>query len=177
MLFNGGVYIFKMENKRPSKDEYYSKIALQVAQRGTCLRRNHGAVIVKNDQIISTGYSGAPRGTPNCADIGTCYRDLKGFKPGEHYEKCRSVHAEANAIIHAARADMIGATLYLSGFHYKTGKLNDAKACKMCRRMMINAGISRAVYLTTKGLVSENVEDWVKRANQNPFEELDEEGY
>lgn len=100
---------------RPSKTDYYLNIALDVAARGTCLRRNFGAVIVKDDAIVSTGYSGAPRGLPNCCDLEICERDRRGIPSGERYELCRSVHAEMNAIINAGRDKTLGATLYLSG--------------------------------------------------------------
>ena len=115
-------------------------------ERGTCLRRNYGAVIVKNDVIVSTGYVGAPRGRANCIDLGTCIRQKMGIPRGERYEFCRSVHAEANAIIHASREQMLGATLYLVGREAATGELiPDANSCTMCKRMIINAGIARVV--------------------------------
>lgn len=133
---------------RITKDQYYLNIAREVARRGTCLRRNYGAVIVKNDEIISTGYTGAPRGMENCCDIGTCKREQLQIPSGERYELCRSVHAEANAIISASRRDMIGSTLYLVGLDAKTGEIiagPQADCCKMCRRMVINAGIEYVV--------------------------------
>ena len=100
---------------RISKVEYYLNIAEAVSARSTCLRRQYGAVIVKNDEIIATGYNGAPRGTSNCCELGGCWRDLHGVPHGERYEACRSVHAEQNAIISASRQEMIGSTLYLVG--------------------------------------------------------------
>jgi len=103
------------KDKRLSKEQYYLNIAREVSKRGTCLRRNFGAVIVKEDQIISTGYSGAPRETPNCIDVGMCFREKMKIPSGTRYELCRGVHAEQNAIIHASRFDMIGGTLYLVG--------------------------------------------------------------
>jgi len=127
---------------RPSKDEYYCGIAEAVAQRGTCLRRNFGAVIVNNDQIVSTGYVGAPRGTANCIDLGDCPRERANIPKGERYELCRSVHAEMNAIIHAARSDMVGGTMYLVGINASDGSyVADAEPCKLCKRLIINAGI------------------------------------
>ena len=114
---------------RIDKKNYYLDIAETVLERGTCLRRNFGAIIVKNDQIISTGYTGAPRGRKNCMDMGVCVRENMKVPRGERYELCRSVHAEANAIIHAARNDMLGATLYLVGKDAKTGAyVEDANA-------------------------------------------------
>jgi dCMP deaminase len=128
--------------KRPDKDLYYLNIAKEVARRSTCLRRWYGAVIVKNDQIISTGYAGAARGAVNCSDTGICPRQQANIPRGERYELCRSVHAEMNAIIHAARADMIDSTLYLSGFDAVDGSIvKNARPCKICTRLIINAGI------------------------------------
>ena len=121
---------------RVSKNDYYLNIALDVARRSTCLRRCYGAVIVNNDEIISTGYNGAPRGEVNCVDCGACLREEFKIKSGENYELCRSVHAEANAIISASRKDMIGATLYLAGFEYNNPSVEQhiSYQCKMCQR-------------------------------------------
>ena len=102
--------------QRISKRDYYLSIAAEVSKRSTCLRRQYGAVIVKNDEIVSTGYNGAPRGEDNCCDIGTCWRERNNIPHGEQYEKCVAVHAEQNAIISASRREMLGATLYLAGF-------------------------------------------------------------
>ena len=116
---------------RVDKENYYLDIAETVLERGTCLRRNYGAIIVKNDEIVSTGYSGAPRGRKNCINLGYCMRESLNIPQGERYELCRSVHAEANAIISASRRDMLGATLYLAGRDMKTGALieNPRKLC------------------------------------------------
>lgn len=130
---------------RRDKVNYYLDIAETVASRGTCLRRNFGAIIVSNDQIISTGYVGAPRGRKNCCDLGYCTREQLNVPRGERYELCRSVHAEANAIIHAARNDMLGATLYLVGLECAGGYVQDACPCSMCTRMIINAGIGKVI--------------------------------
>ncbi|MCD6307579.1 MAG: dCMP deaminase family protein [Candidatus Latescibacteria bacterium] len=128
--------------KRPDKDLYYLNIAREVSRRSTCLRRWYGAVIVKNDQIISTGYAGAARGAKNCSDIGVCPRQEAGIPHGERYELCRSVHAEMNAIIHASRTDMIGSTLYLAGLDANDGSVvRGGKPCRICARLIINAGI------------------------------------
>ncbi|NTV90297.1 MAG: cytidine deaminase, partial [Clostridiales bacterium] len=114
--------------------------------RGTCLRRNYGSIIVRDDEIISTGYSGAPRGRMNCSDIGTCKREELNIPRGTQYEKCRSVHSELNAIISASRSDMLGSTLYLVGRDMKTGDLvKEADSCSMCKRAIINAGIEKIV--------------------------------
>lgn len=131
---------------RKNKGNYYLDIADMVSTRGTCLRRNYGAVIVKNDRIVSTGYTGSPRGRDNCCDKRLCTRDILHIPRGERYELCESVHAEANAIISASREEMLGATLYLSGREVKTGEyVKDAMCCDMCQRMIINAGISVVV--------------------------------
>ena len=127
---------------RRDKTNYYLDLAETVAQRCTCLRRHYGAVIVKNDEVISTGYVGAPRGRKNCTDLGTCVRQELHIPRGERYELCRSVHAEANAIISAPRDKMIDATLYLVGKEADTGAyIQNAVCCSMCKRMVINAGI------------------------------------
>ena len=131
---------------RRDKINYYLDIAETVASRGTCLRRNFGAIIVKNDQIVSTGYVGAPRGRENCSDLGYCTRSKLNVPRGERYELCRSVHAEMNAIIHASREQMLGATLYLVGKEYDTGEyVHNACPCSMCTRLIINAGISTVI--------------------------------
>ena len=136
---------------RRDKYNYYLDIAQTVAERGTCLRRNYGAIIVKNDEIISTGYVGAPRGRQNCSDLGRCIRQELKIPRGERYEMCRSVHAEANAIISAARRDMIDATLYLVGLEKETKELvANSCCCSMCKRMVINAGIKDVVIRDTE---------------------------
>ena len=129
---------------RPSKTKYYLDIAAAVASRSTCARRQYGAVIVKNDAIVSTGYNGSARATTNCSDLGYCYREANNIPHGERYEKCKAVHAEANAIIHASREQMVGATLYLSG--WENGKrIENPQPCEMCERMIINSGIRKVV--------------------------------
>lgn len=132
--------------ERRDKINYYLDIAEAVAERGTCLRRNFGAIIVKNDQIMSTGYVGAPRGRVNCSDLGYCTRDKLGIPRGERYELCRSVHAEANAIIHAARLDTIESTLFLVGLETDgSGYVIGANPCAMCKRLIINSGITTVI--------------------------------
>ena len=153
-----------MEPKRVDKVNYYLNIADAVLERSTCLRRHYGAIIVRNDEIVSTGYIGAPRGRKNCVDLGRCTREELQVPSGQRYELCRSVHAEANAIISAARSDTLGATLYLSGRDAKTGQLlGDTTSCSMCRRLIINAGIEKVVIrrdVDTYDTV--NVHDWVE---------------
>ena len=148
---------------RRDKLNYYLDIAVTVLARGTCLRRNFGAIIVKNDQIISTGYVGAPRGRENCCDLGYCTREKLQIPRGERYELCRSVHAEANAIISASRRDMVGGTLYLVGRDARTGELlGDATSCSMCRRLVINAGLKEVVIRRTATAFDVvDVADWV----------------
>ncbi len=149
--------------ERRDKTNYYLDIAQAVARRGTCLRRKFGSIIVNNDEIISTGYAGAPRGRKNCSDVGTCTRDQLGIPRGERYEMCRSVHAEANAIISAARRDMIGATLYIACVDPQTEQLvPDTNCCAMCKRLIINAGIAKVVVRDTPDTYRAIlVEDWV----------------
>ena len=131
--------------ERRDKANYYLDMAQVALERGTCLRRNFGAVIVKNDVIVSTGYTGAPRGRANCIDIGTCIRQKMNIPRGTRYEFCRSVHAEANAITRDL-VQMLGATLYLVGRDMATGEIMpDANSCTMCKRMIINAGIAQVV--------------------------------
>ena len=133
---------------RVSKDNYYLDIAQTVSERCTCLRRRYGAIIVKNDVILSTGYNGAPRGRQNCIDLCYCMRDKLNIPRGERYELCRSVHAEMNAIISAARRDTLGSTMYLAGRQASGELLRHATSCTMCRRLIINAGIDRMVIRT-----------------------------
>ena len=139
-----------MEERR-DKVNYYLDLAETVSQRGTCLRRKYGAVIVNNDEVVSTGYVGAPRGRKNCSDIGKCIRNELNIPRGERYELCRSVHAEANAIISASRTQMIGADIYLAGVDAATGEyIPDSNSCAMCKRLIINAGIKRVFVRDTK---------------------------
>ena len=148
---------------RRDKINYYLDIAEAVGQRGTCLRRQYGAVIVNHDEIVSTGYVGAPRGRDNCTDLGRCIRTELNIPRGERYELCRSVHAEANAIISASRDQMLGATLFLTGVELSDGSyVKDASCCSMCKRMVINAGIARVIIRnTTDEYTVIDVNDWI----------------
>lgn len=131
---------------RRDKVNYYLDLAEVVSQRGTCLRRLYGAVIVKNDEVISTGYVGAPRGRKNCSDLGSCIREKMKVPRGERYELCRSVHAESNAIISTGREKMIGSTLYLVGLELPSKEyVKNGSSCSMCKRMVINAGIEQVI--------------------------------
>ena len=149
--------------ERRDKINYYLDIAETVLERGTCLRRNFGAIIVKNDEIVSTGYVGAPRGRANCCDLGYCTREKLNVPKGQRYELCRSVHAESNAIISAQRKDMIGATLYLACHDAKTGELyGNVEPCSMCKRLIINAGISTVIVRNTKDAYTIiDVQSWI----------------
>ena len=132
--------------ERIDKHNYYLDICETILERGTCLRRNFAAIIVKNDEIMSTGYSGAPRGRKNCCDLGVCRREELKVPRGTRYELCRSVHAEQNAIISSRRSDMLGATLYLVGKEMNNGELvENASPCSLCKRFIINAGIEKVI--------------------------------
>jgi dCMP deaminase len=160
---------------RRDKHNYYLDIAEVVAKRGSCLRRNFGAVIVNHDQIISSGYTGAPRGRKNCPDLKECRRDKFGIPRGERYEFCRSVHAEANAVIHTSRKEMLGSVLYLAGMEANNsageerkekeeGKyVMNASPCEMCKRLIINSGISKVIIRQNLNKFHEtNVKDWIE---------------
>lgn len=148
---------------RIDKENYYLDIAETVLERSTCLRKNLGALIVRNDEIVSTGYNGAPRGRSNCIDLGYCVRDRLNIPSGERYELCRSVHAEMNAIISAARSECIGGTLYLVARDAKTSQLiDDLIPCPMCARVIINAGLSKVIVRRTKTTYDiYNVGEWI----------------
>ena len=150
--------------ERIVKENYYLDIAETVLERSTCLRRQYGAIIVRNDEIVATGYNGAPRGRKNCSDLGYCVREQMRVPRGERYELCRSVHAEQNAIINASRSEMLGATLYLVGLENRTGGYVEAAApCSLCKRMIINAGIERVIVRDTRDTYRtfEVDEEWV----------------
>ncbi len=149
---------------RIDKHNYYLNIAETVGAKSTCLRRGFGAVIVKNDEIVATGYNGSPRGRKNCSDLGRCIRAELKVPRGERYELCRSVHAEANAIISASRQEMIGSTLYLVGVDIETKQyVSNSSSCAMCKRLVINAGIKNVVIRDDKDNYRiVDVQDWVK---------------
>ncbi len=156
--------------QRIDKENYYLDIAQTVLERSTCLRRWYGAIIVRNDEIVATGYNGAPRGRANCNELGVCIRERLQVPRGERYELCRSVHAEANAIISASRNECIGATLYLVGRDALTGQLlPDATSCAMCRRTIINAGIARVVIRRTETEYTVvDVQEWIENDDTMP---------
>ena len=156
---------------RIDKTNYYLDIAGTVLERSTCMRRHYGAIIVQDDEIVSSGYNGAPRGRRNCGDLGYCAREALNIPSGERYELCRSVHAEANAIISAARKDCVGGTLYLAGRDAQTGELlGDATSCSMCRRLIINAGISQVIIRDTPTdyRVVDVEREWIDRDDSIP---------
>ena len=149
--------------ERISKINYYLDIAQTVASRSTCLRKKYGALIFKNDVIISTGYCGAPRGRANCCDLGYCLREQMNIPRGERYELCRSVHAEANAIIAASREQMLDAIMYEACVSPVTGEIiAPIDSCQMCKKLIINAGIAQVIYRDTKTEYHiVNVSDWI----------------
>ena len=148
---------------RISKPNYYLDIAQTVASRSTCLRRTYGAIIVKNDIIVSTGYCGAPRGRDNCCDMGYCLRKKMQIPRGERYEMCRSVHSEANAIIAAPRELMLGATMYQACLDVPTNELaTNIDSCQMCKKLIINSGIETVIYRETPTEYrTASVADWI----------------
>jgi dCMP deaminase len=154
-----------MTADRISKDEYYLGIAREVARRSTCFRRSIGALIVRDDQIISTGYAGAPRKTRDSLEHGFCLRDRLGIPHGQRYELCRSVHAEQNAIINAARSgvSLLGGDMYIYGSLPASGAVIDAFPCFICKKMIINAGLVRVVCSAAAGGgLTFRVEDWAR---------------
>jgi len=151
--------------ERVSKINYYLDIAETISERGTCNRKNYGCIIVKNDEIIATGYTGAPRGRKNCIDLGYCVKK-KTLPDTRHggYDACRSVHAEQNAMLSAPRRDMIDASLFLVGIRKDTGSYEEgASPCQMCRKLIINSGIKKVYVRINKENFEEiNVDDWVE---------------
>lgn len=148
---------------RKDKINYYLDISKEVANRSTCLRRKYGCIVVNNDEIIATGYNGAPRGRKNCCELGYCYRDKMNVPRGERYELCRSVHAEQNAIISAARKDLIGATLFITGINTKDDSIEPhSTSCMMCKRVVINSGIKEVIVREPNNEYTiYKVEDWI----------------
>ena len=151
--------------ERIDKVNYYLDIAETISERGTCLRNNYGSVIVKNDEIISTGYTGAPRGRENCLDLGYCRRKQYNTPSGAGFELCRSRRRPHHAKISANRRDMIGSTLYLVGINKRNGEyINDNEPCTLCKRMIINAGIEKVVMRDGKeNYREEYVKEWIEK--------------
>ena len=160
-VYTGEKIVEEMSNDRPSKPDYYLNLAAVIATRSTCIRRRYGAVIVKHDRVIATGYNGAPNKTPNCCDIGECYRETHNIPRFTRYECCKSVHAEMNAIINADPSRRKGATLYLVGLE-KDGEFTEADCCSMCKRVIINSGITKVVFRTKdKNIRTVIVQEWI----------------
>lgn len=155
--------IARSNNTRPDKVNYYLNIAKEVCTRATCLRRKYGAVLIKNDAIISTGYNGSPRGTANCIDLGECRRERLNIPRGQCYEMCRSLHAEQNCIINASRNDMINSDLYLYGMDANTGEIvNNLDSCQLCKKMIINSGIKKVIFARPNNNYEiKDVSEWV----------------
>ena len=151
----------KTTTDRPNKIDYYLGIAKAVSARGTCLRRRFGAIVVKDDRVVSSGYVGAPRGRINCCDRGTCFRMENNIPSGQRYELCRSVHAEMNAIINASKEELEGGVMYLVGVEPDGSYTPNADCCSMCKRVIINAGIRYVVIATDRGPKTINVNEWI----------------
>jgi len=151
--------------KRPSKLDYYLGLAKAASERATCYRARFGAIIVRDDQIIATGYVGAPRGTRDCLERESCLRQQLNIPRGQRYELCRSVHAEMNAIINAARAgvSVLNGNLFLIGYDPQTDQALDAMPCNMCKRHLINAGL-RLIHCRQKdnSILTFSIADWAK---------------
>lgn len=159
---------------RISKHEYYLKIAEAVSLRGTCLRRKFGSIIVKDDRIVSTGYVGAPRGRINCCDRGTCFRIEHNIPSGEAYHKCRSTHAEMNAVIQASPEEMKDATLYLVGIE-NDGSYTNADCCTICKRIIINSGIKNVIARQADGSYTDTpIQSWI---DDDDTLDIDHKGY
>lgn len=157
------------ELRRPSKDEYYLDLAKSVSRRATCLKVQIGAVIIRDDQVVATGYCGAPRGTKSSLEHGFCLRKKLGIPSGHRYEMCRSVHAEQNAIINAARSgtSLLGGDMYIYGLNNETGQDLDAFPCFICKKMLINCGLKRVICsLKDGGFKVFHVEDWMDEWRQ-----------
>lgn len=152
----------KRKKMRPDWDEYFINIAKAVSSRATCLRRKYGAIITKENIIVSTGYNGAPSGMKDCFEVGKCTRKELQIPHGERYELCHSVHAEANAIIRASVDELRGATIYISGSDGKNECY--AEPCMMCKRMILNSRIVKVVYSDgNEGFVVVNPSKWLKK--------------
>ncbi len=154
----------KIKNKKLSWEEYYLNIAKQVCKKSTCLRNRFGAVIVRENQIISTGYCGAPRKTKDCGEHGFCLREKENIPSGQRYELCRSVHAEMNCIINAARAgvSLFQGDIYIYGETASKDEVKNAYPCFICKKMIINAGLNKVVCSTPDGIKIYDVSDWIK---------------
>lgn len=161
--------------KRPDKDEYYLGIAKAVCKRSPCIRRRFGAIVVKNDAVVSTGYNGPARGVVNCLQVG-CLKDEHEIPAYKGYDYCPAVHAEENSIINAARqgVSVLGGNLYLYGEKFETEEIFEGKPCDRCKRTIINAGIETLIKQRPDGtIIKENVKDWVSQDTENYLEALE----
>ena len=136
---------------RVSKIDTYLNVAEAFAYRSTCIKRKYGAVIVKNDVVVSTGYNGSPRGYDNCCDVGICPRMEQNMHQGEGYDICRAIHAEQNALLNCSRDQTMGADLYLAGINPSDNSIHRARPCPLCARMIIQAGIRNVIMRTGEG--------------------------
>lgn len=143
--------VIPSNDERISKEDLYLNCAEVFAYRSTCLKRKYGAVIVKDDAVVSTGYNGAPRGFDNCCDIGVCPRMEQNMHQGEGYGICRAIHAEANALLNCSRQQTIGADLYLAGINPRDNSIHKAKPCPVCARTIIQAGIENVIMRVGEG--------------------------
>jgi dCMP deaminase len=162
--------------KRLSKDEYYLNIAKAVSMRSTCIRRQFGAIIAKDDVIVSAGYNGPARGVINCMEVG-CLKEKLDIPSYEGYDYCPGVHAEENAVINAARhgANILGGTMYLYGRNFINGSLTEGRPCDRCRRVLINAGIKELVTKKSDGAIAKKrVSDWIEEDTKNYLRKLKE---
>lgn len=167
---------FLEDEERPSKDEYYLGIAKAVCQRSPCIRRQFGAIVIKNDAVVSTGYNGPARGVINCLEAG-CLKEELDIPSYEGYDYCNGVHAEENAVINAARhgVSVLGGTLYLYGQKYETGETFEGKPCDRCKRTLINAGIEEVITKNKKGtIIKKDVKDWVSEDTKKYLKQLEE---
>jgi len=163
-------------NSRPSKDEYYLEISKAVCLRSPCVRRQFGAIIVREDVVISTGYNGPARGVVNCMEVG-CLKDELDLPHYSGYDYCPGVHAEENCIINAARhgASVLGGTLYLYGQNFGDSSPIEGKPCDRCKRAIINAGIKEVVTKKSDGSVAKtDVAEWVKEDTEQYMKRLEE---
>ena len=150
---------------RRDKVNYYLDLAEIVSQRGTNIANRYHLIIFYDNSTVAASKAGSPRGRKNCTDLGFCIRQKLQIPRGERYELCRSVHAEANAIISASRDQMIGSSLYLTGVEADTGEyVKNSNSCSMCKRMIINAGIETVYVRDDKDNYRVvKVADWIEK--------------
>jgi dCMP deaminase len=165
----------KVKKQRISKDEYYLQIAKAVSQRSPCIRRQFGAIIIKDDVIVSTGYNGPARGVINCIEVG-CLKDEMNLPHYSEYENCPAIHSEENCIINAARhgANVLNGIMYVCGKNFGDDSVTESKPCERCRRAIINAGIREVVTIDNKGKIKRyDVKDWVEEDSKTYIDKLE----